>query len=101
MSNHYHIVIRISQEKVKDWSDVEVAERWLQIFNGPVLVHRFLSGDKLSTQERAHVSDLLETWRERLCSIFENFQIHNAIIVSEEALLPVVSTLCDVLRNVW
>jgi hypothetical protein len=33
--------------------------------------------------------------------VFENFQIHSAIIVSEEALLPVVSTLCNVLWSVW
>jgi REP element-mobilizing transposase RayT len=69
MSNHYHVVIRINQEQVAQWSDIEVAERWLQIFNGPRMVHRYLSGEELSTYEKDHMSDLLVTWRERLCSI--------------------------------
>ncbi len=32
MSNHYHVVVRINQQKALSWSDREVAERWMQLF---------------------------------------------------------------------
>jgi hypothetical protein len=35
MSNHYHIVVRINSEQVAEWSDEEVAKRWMKIFRGP------------------------------------------------------------------
>jgi hypothetical protein len=31
MSNHYHIVVRIDAERVKTWSDEEVAKRWRKV----------------------------------------------------------------------
>jgi hypothetical protein len=31
MSNHYHIVVRINADEVKQWTDEEVAHRWMQI----------------------------------------------------------------------
>ena len=43
MSNHYHIVIRIDADAISRLTDEEVAGRWLQIFTGPVLMHRFLA----------------------------------------------------------
>jgi REP element-mobilizing transposase RayT len=42
MSNHYHIVIRIDAEQVKARSDEEVAQRWMQVFSGPLLMHQYL-----------------------------------------------------------
>lgn len=42
MSNHYHIVIRISVEQVNTWSDEEVAKRWMKVFTGPLLMHQHL-----------------------------------------------------------
>ena len=42
MSNHYHLVLRINQQKALSWSDQEVAERWMQLFSGPLIVKRIL-----------------------------------------------------------
>jgi REP element-mobilizing transposase RayT len=58
MSNHYHVVIRINVDGVKQWSDKEVARRWMQIFSGPLLIHQHLN-DKA----------LLDTWRQRLTDL--------------------------------
>ena len=69
MSNHYHIVIRINQGQTKAWSDREVAERWTQIFTGPILMHRYLAGAALTTFELDQVAKLLGTWRKRLFDI--------------------------------
>ena len=62
MSNHYHIVVRINADEVGEWSDEEVARRWLQIFTGPVVMHRHLAGIELSLGEQNYVADLIATW---------------------------------------
>ena len=69
MSNHFHVVIRINQDQVVAWSDREVSERWMQIFTGPILMHRHLAGTALTALELAQVAELLTTWRKRLCDI--------------------------------
>jgi len=69
MSNHYHIVIRINQDQAVAWSDREIAERWMQIFTGPILMHRHLAGTELTALELKQVNALFSTWRKRLCDI--------------------------------
>ena len=69
MSNHYHIVIRINQGQAVEWSDREVAERWMQIFTGPILMHRHLAGTDLTSLELEQVAELMAKWRKRLCNI--------------------------------
>jgi hypothetical protein len=51
MHNHYHIVIRINAEEVKQWSDEEVAKRWLQIFSGPLLMRQYLANTDLTSTQ--------------------------------------------------
>jgi len=69
MSNHYHVVIRIDVDEVKQWSDTEVARRWMQIFSGPLLMHQYLGNASLTLPERACIADLFSTWRKRLSNI--------------------------------
>jgi len=69
MSNHYHLVIRINADEVKQWSDEEVARRWMQIFSGPLLMHQFLTNADLTEAELEHVAELFSTWRKRLCDL--------------------------------
>jgi len=66
MSNHYHIVVRINADEMKQWSDEEVAKRWMQIFSGPLLMHQYLASADLTSAELKCVADLFATWRERL-----------------------------------
>ena len=69
MSNHYHIVIRINADEVKQWSDTEVAKRWMQIFTGPLLMRQYLTNADLTKADLKCVADLFATWRERLCDL--------------------------------
>lgn len=66
MSNHYHIVVRINADEVKQWSDEEVARRWMQVFSGPLLMQQYLMNANMTNTELKCVADLLATWRERL-----------------------------------
>ena len=69
MSNHYHLVVRINADEVKQWSDEEVARRWMQIFSGPLLMHQFLANADLTKAELKSVAELFSTWRKRLCDL--------------------------------
>jgi len=69
MSNHYHIVVKINIARVEQWTDNEVARRWLQLFSGPPLMHRFLAGTHLTEIERQWIDGLLATWRQRLADL--------------------------------
>lgn len=44
MSNHYHLVLRINRDKAASWTDLEVAERWMMLFSGPMVAKRWVSG---------------------------------------------------------
>jgi REP element-mobilizing transposase RayT len=69
MSNHYHIVVRINADEVDQWSDEEVAQRWMQIFSGPLLMHQYLTNANLTESELTRVADLFASWRERLADL--------------------------------
>jgi REP element-mobilizing transposase RayT len=66
MSNHYHIVVRINADAAKQWSNEEVAKRWMQIFSGPLVMHQYLANTDLTSTELKGIADLFSTWRERL-----------------------------------
>ena len=69
MSNHYHLVVKISPEQVEDLSDYEILVRWQCIFKGTVLVRRYRAGESLSEPERTAVSDTIAIYRKRLADI--------------------------------
>lgn len=69
MHNHYHIVIRINADQVKQWSDEEVAKHWMRIFSGDLLIRQYLMNADLSKAELNYVADRLLTWRNRLCDL--------------------------------
>jgi REP element-mobilizing transposase RayT len=69
MSNHYHIVVCVNAEQVKSWSDEEVAQRWMQIFTGPLLMHQYLMNADLTEAELKCIAGLFKTWRERLSDL--------------------------------
>ena len=69
MNNHYHIVVKINPAQVADWTDEEVAHRWMQIFSGPPLMQQFLAGNHLTEFQLRSVADLFAIWRERLADL--------------------------------
>jgi len=50
MSNHYHLVIKLSPDDVQLWSDDEVLARWCCLHKGPMLVQRYQRGEFSSHQ---------------------------------------------------
>ncbi len=69
MSNHYHLVLKLVPNQLKELSDDEIMDRWCALFKGPLLIQRYRQGDLLSTAELSTISDIVNVWRNKLSSI--------------------------------
>lgn len=69
MNNHYHLVLFIDSEKTLSLTDIEVAQRWTQLFQGPLLIQKLINKEGLSEAEKTTVSEIICLWRERLMDI--------------------------------
>lgn len=82
MSNHYHLVVRIDEERTRVWSDEEVLQRWTQLFNGPLFVQRYLSDqrEEMHDSELDRVGQWAELYRQRLCDLSWMMRVLNESI---------------------
>lgn len=69
MHNHYHVVLHINQTKAFEWSEMEIARRWHQLFAGTTLTHRFVQGGALDKSEHEAVALKIALWRQRLMDL--------------------------------
>jgi len=70
LSNHYHVVLHVDKQRAQSWSDLEVVERWMQLYKGNVLVDRWLADpNTIDKASLLKVRKYIEGWRERLASI--------------------------------
>jgi len=69
MSNHYHVVLFVDEEKAKQWTLSEVLERWHRLYKGTLLTNQYCHGDTLSEPLLDMVKATAETYRKRLIKI--------------------------------
>ena len=69
MSNHFHIVLHVNQSKARELTDLEVVQRWHQLYKGNLLTQKFERSDELSEAQLAILNDMIKLWRDRLMSI--------------------------------
>jgi len=69
MSNHYHVVVHIDQERANSLSDAEVIERWHRLYQGPELIRDYLAEVSLSDPQLQEVKDTIGQWRSELSNI--------------------------------
>lgn len=67
------------QNMALDWSELEVVERWHQLFNGTLFSQRFVDGDTLSNVLKKDI----EKWRKRLADISWFMRIINETIARQ------------------
>ena len=83
MHNHYHVVLHVRPDMTSDWSDLEVVNRWHQLFNGTLFSQRFARGDTLLKAEHRVLKRDIEKWRERLTNISWYMRIVNESIARQ------------------
>ncbi len=69
MSNHYHLVVKLSPDDVGLWSPDEVLARWCCLHKGPMLVQRYRRGDELCAAEIQRVFQYADEFRARLVDL--------------------------------
>jgi len=66
MSNHFHLVLRCRPDRVSQWSDGEVAERWCRVFPGNAALASGQPYDAVKLKQLLNDPVMLETVRGRL-----------------------------------
>jgi REP element-mobilizing transposase RayT len=69
MSNHIHIVAKLSPEQSEHWTTDEILQRWTSLFKGPLLVQKWLKGEPMINAEHKIVTEMAEIYRKRLSSL--------------------------------
>ena len=69
MSNHFHIVLHVNQSKARELTDLEIVQRWHQLYKGSIITQKFERGEELSEAQVAMLEDIIKLWRDRLISI--------------------------------
>ena len=69
MSNHYHVVLFVDEQKAKDWDRREVLRRWKQLYNLSYLTEKYYKKEPLTKAELNAICEQIEVYRERLMDI--------------------------------
>ena len=69
MSNHFHVVLHVDQDKASDWDLRTLFEHWGQLFSLPPLVEQYLKNASMDAVFLTEVEQYAATYRERLTSI--------------------------------
>jgi len=69
MSNHFHVVLHVSQQRARSLTNLEVVQRWHQLYQGTLLSKKFERDEELSESQQAMLNERIDEWRERLMSI--------------------------------
>ena len=69
MANHYHVVLYVDWQRSLDWDDVEVVDRWKELFRSVLLVDRYLADQCDTDAEKDKAQEVIAQWRERLSDI--------------------------------
>lgn len=69
MSNHYHLVLYVNQQRSDDWSDEEVIKRWTQLFPRNASLIETLQKNKSALAAQKQLQLNVDLWRQRLADI--------------------------------
>lgn len=83
MSNHHHLVVKLSPEQADQWQDDDVLNRWTSLFKGPPLVQRYQSGKTLLPAETEFVRKMITVYRRRLTDLSWFMKCLNESIAKE------------------
>lgn len=85
MSNHYHVVVEVDDNKAGKLSDLDVVERWHTISSGTAETEEFLKSGILPSCEnnRRKLHLTINEYRKRLCSLSWFMKLLNQYIAKQ------------------
>ncbi|MCF6287718.1 MAG: transposase [Proteobacteria bacterium] len=69
MSNHYHVVLCIDEERAKTWDNREVLRRWSELYSLSYLTDKYYRKEGVSKTELDAIYVEIEVYRDRLMDI--------------------------------
>lgn len=69
MHNHIHLGCQLCPEQIEVLSDKEVVSHWRSLYQGPVVIQKWVKGEELIDAELNLVNDCIAEYRRRLASI--------------------------------
>ncbi|MEM1261327.1 MAG: hypothetical protein AAGH76_02945 [Pseudomonadota bacterium] len=69
MSNHYHLVVKLTPQESEHWTDEEVLNRWTALFKGTALVQRFQQDEPVTAAQAETLKATISVYRQRLASL--------------------------------
>ena len=66
MSNHYHIVVKLSPEQSGAWTDKDVVDRWTSLYKGDFLIQQWKANKTMTPAELRVVESTILDYRQRL-----------------------------------
>ena len=82
MSNHYHLVVNINQNKALSLTHHEVISRWSRLFRVPAMVERWQQGNAQEGETEV-AEKLVALWRQRLADVSWYMRCLNEYIARE------------------
>ena len=82
MSNHYHLVVNINQNKALSLTAHEVISRWSRLFRVPAIVERWQQGNAQEGETEV-AEKLVALWRQRLADVSWYMRCLNEYIARE------------------
>ncbi|MDO6750119.1 transposase, partial [Gilvimarinus sp. 1_MG-2023] len=77
------VVLFVDINQAQAWSDMDVVQRWHQLFKGNVLSQRFVQEEQLAEAEQQRLKILVDEWRSRLSDISWFMRVLNEAIARE------------------
>jgi REP element-mobilizing transposase RayT len=69
MSNHFHVVLHVDQDRAAAWDLRTLFEHWGQLFSLPPVVEQYLKEDAMDAEFLASVKKYADKYREHLTNI--------------------------------
>ncbi len=69
MSNHYHLVTKLSPKESEDWTEQEVVHRWTSLYQGTYLIQKWRDNKTLSKAELLTVKETIQSYKKRLTDL--------------------------------
>ncbi len=69
MHNHLHLVLHVDSEQVKQWSTLDVLNRWHKLFKGTILTKKYQHNQALDKFELEIVEETAMVYKQRLMDI--------------------------------
>lgn len=69
MSNHYHLVLHVDQQRAASWTDEELVERWTAVFPANGAIVKTLMKNASSKTAQRRLEKQLRLWRSRLTDL--------------------------------